>query len=96
MLYVMEYPFGQYGPADLAVAPPNFLCPPASSLAEQCEKPKSPWLCVSTALQQIKHHLVFIIVLILYPKHNTIPANRRTIDSIPDETRAHNFLVVML
>ena len=30
--YGMEYPFGQFGSAVLAVSPPRFLCPPAYPL----------------------------------------------------------------
>ena len=44
----MEYPFGQFGSASLAVFPPNFLCPRA--LLAGHEKLKNPWL-------QSKHYL---------------------------------------
>ena len=40
--YGMEYPFGQFESAVLAESPPNFLYPPAYSLAGQYEKLKSP------------------------------------------------------
>ena len=42
MSYGMEYSFGQFGSAVLAVSPPSFLCPPAYLLAGQYEKLKSP------------------------------------------------------
>lgn len=32
-LYGVEYPFGQFGLAVLAMSPPSFLCPRAYSLA---------------------------------------------------------------
>jgi len=38
LLYGMECLFGQPGSAALVLTPPDFLCPPASLLAEQYEK----------------------------------------------------------
>lgn len=50
----MEYPFGQFGPALLAV----LLLTSGSSSAYlqmgQCEEQKSPWLCVNFAQQKTK------------------------------------------
>lgn len=49
----MQYPFGQSGSVVLVLSNPNLLCTPASSLARKHEKLKSPWLCLSTAQQQL-------------------------------------------
>ena len=42
----MEYPFGQLGPAVMAILPPSFFC---TSLLAEGGKLKSPWLSISTA-----------------------------------------------
>jgi len=67
---------------------PAPAAPLACPLAGQSEKLKSPWLGVSTALQQLKHQRVINTLLILNPKHSTLPATmRREINSILAETR---------
>lgn len=50
------HPFGQSGPAVLAMTPPAPGAPPAWLLAGQHEKQINPCLCVRAALQQLKHH----------------------------------------
>ena len=47
----------------------------------QCEKPKSPWLSSSTALQ-LEHQCVITAIFIKNPKHSTIPDTRVEINSI--------------
>ena len=61
---------------------PASCAPPASSLVGNYKKLKSPWLGVSTAQQQLTLQCVINIILILYPKHSTIPVTRRKINSI--------------
>ena len=41
----------------------------------------------STTQQQLRHQRVTNITLILNPKHSTVPATRRKINSVPAETR---------
>ena len=82
--YCMEYPFGQFVSAVMAMLPPSFLC--TSFLAEH-GKLQSPWLSVSTAQQQLKHQCIINIMLILNPKHSTIPATRKKINSVPAENK---------
>ena len=60
--------------------------PPAPLLSELHEKQNSPWLCASTVLQ-LKHRCVITTVFTPNPKHSTIPATRRKINSILAETR---------
>lgn len=60
---------------------------PACPLAGQCEKLKSPWLSVSTALQQLQHRCVLSIILTLNPKHVNIPDARKKINSVPAKHR---------
>lgn len=56
----------------------------APTLAGQYEKLKRPWLGASAALQQLKYQCV---ILILKPKHSTVPATRKKINSVPAKTR---------
>ena len=66
---------------------PAPAAPPACPLAVQSEKLESPGLSVSTALQQLKQQWVRNIILTLNPKHNSLRATRRKINSILAETR---------
>lgn len=50
---------------------------------------ESPWLCASTALQQLGHWCFISIILILNTRHSTIPATRKNIDAVPAETEQH-------
>ena len=75
---------------------PAPCAPAASSLVGQQEKLKSPWLYVSTSPQHLKHRCVISIILILNPKHNTIPATRRKNNSIPAEARTLVTLLSLL
>ena len=70
---------------------PAFCAPPAFSLAGYHEKLKRPWLSVSTALQQVEHQCVFSIILILNPKHTTMPTTRRKINSVPAKIKTLTF-----
>lgn len=82
MFHGMEYPFGQFTPAVLAVFPLSCLC--TCSLADH-ETLKSPQLRVSTAQQQLKCQCVINAILILNPKCSTVPANKKKINSNPAE-----------
>lgn len=44
---------------------------------------ESPWLCGTTALQQLTHPCAITTILILDPKDTTIPATIKEINSIP-------------
>ena len=60
---------------------------PASLVAGQHKEPKSMhWVC--TAQPQLNHRGVIGIILIQNPKHSTIPATGRKINSVPAKTRA--------
>lgn len=85
MLHGMEYPFGKFGSAVLTGLPTSFLC--TSSLPEH-GKLKNPGFRVSTAQQQPKYQCVTSIILILNPKHSTVPATKKKINSpIPAGSR---------
>ncbi|KFV44559.1 Sodium channel protein type 5 subunit alpha, partial [Gavia stellata] len=58
-----------------------------SLILGQYKKLKIPRLSVSTAQQQLKHQCVVNIILLLDPKHRTIPTTRKKINSIPAKTR---------
>lgn len=68
----------------LAMFPPGFLC---TSLSAEHEKLKTPWLRVSTSWQQLKHHHVINITVILNPKYSTVLGTRKKITLISAETR---------
>jgi len=84
---VWNTPLASLGQLSWVCPLPAPAAPLACSLAGQSEKLKSPWLGVSTALQQLKHQHVINILLILNPKHSTTPPTRRKINSILAETR---------
>jgi len=91
--YGMEY---RQGPL-ANLCQPSWFCPlPASCappvphwLSIVSEKSKSPCLITTTAQQHTKHCCV-IVILILNPKHSTIPATMKKINCIPDKTRTAN------
>jgi len=83
---VWDIPLGSLGQLFWPCPLPAPGAPPASSLAGQHQEQERPWLCVSTALQQLKHPPVISIVLILNPKLFTIPTARKNINSIPAKT----------
>jgi len=60
---------------------PISCAPPAYSLAGHCEKQKRPWHNVSAVQQQLKHPCVINTVLDTNPKHSTIQATRKKINS---------------
>lgn len=85
MLHGMEYPFGTFRCAVLAVLPPSFLC---TCLLPEHGKLKNPGLRVSTAQQLPKYQCVTNIILILNPKHSTVPAAWKKSNSpTPAESR---------
>ena len=77
MPHGMGYPFGQCQSLSWLCPLPASCAPSACSLAGHHEKLNSPWLHVSTVLQQLKHWCVISIILILNPKHGTISATRK-------------------
>lgn len=93
MSYGMRYPFGQLGSAVLVLSLPSSLYSPSLPLlAGQQEKLKCLWCTVSTAQQQQKHQCAINIVLILNPKHSTIPGTRKKVNSILSDTRNTNHI----
>lgn len=78
--YVMRHPFVQLASAAQAASPHAL---PACLLAWWCEKPNSPWVCASTAQQQLKHGSVISTVLATDLQHSNILAAVRKISSIP-------------
>ena len=94
--YGLEYPWASLGQLSQLCPLPASCAPPASLLAGQYEKLKSPWLRISTAQQQLKHQCVINVILILNPKRNTIPATRNKINSTPAETRTHSYCTDLL
>ena len=81
-----DIPWASLGHSSCLCHLPSPGAPPATSLAGQHNRLKSPWLSVSPALQQLKHQCVISIILILIPKHSTIPATRKKINTIPAKT----------
>lgn len=55
-------------------------------LAGQCEELKSPWLWVTTALQQLEHWCDIRIILIKNTKHSIMQTSTKKISSIPVRT----------
>lgn len=82
----MGYSFGQLGSPVPVLSPPSSRCTPAPLLAGQHGKLNNPWLCVSDALQQLKHRCAISIILILHVKHNAMPGTRKKMTSIPSKT----------
>lgn len=89
--YGMEYPSGQFGSVVPDLFPPSSFCPPRPSLAGQYGKLKCPWLCVSSAQQQLKHQCAISIALIQNPEHSTTPGARKKINFIPAGNRTSAF-----
>lgn len=67
----------------LAMLSLGFLC---TSLLAEHKKLKTPWLQVSTSSQQLKHHHVINITVILNPKYTTVPGTRKKITFTSAET----------
>lgn len=83
----MEYPFGQFGSAVLGLSPPSSCCTP-SLLASRTERE------AEKSLAWCKHCSATIKTSACYqrsshpnPKHSTLPATRRKINSVLTETR---------
>jgi len=81
MSHRMGYSFGQAGSAVLAMSPPSYLCSPGSPLAGQCQKLKSPWLCLRTAQQQLKHHSPISPIFIKNSKRGILLTSVKKINS---------------
>ena len=90
----MEYPVGQFGSGALAVSCANFLCPSSSLAGWAWEAEKNPWLQTKHYLAATDNISVTNILLILNSKHSTVPATRKTINSIPAETRTDRNIFV--
>lgn len=82
MMYGMGCPFAQSGPAVQAVSPPSSLATPGL-LAGVGTQREEPWHCASAIQQQPKHCRVVSAVLATSPKHSTMQAALRKVDSIP-------------
>ena len=67
-------------PSQLLVKPQPY------PLAGQREKQRRPWRCVSIAQQQQKYPCVINTVFVTSPKHNTIPAAMKKMNSVPAKT----------
>ena len=83
----MEYPFGQFGSAVLGLSPPSSCCTP-SLLAGRTERE------AEKSLAWCKHCSATIKTSACYqrsshpnPKHSTLPATRRKINSVLTGTR---------
>lgn len=89
-----ENPLGQFGSAVLYLPPPSSVCPPRSPLAGRAvgepEKTETALALCSTAWQQVKHHCVISIVLLLKPKHGTTPGTRKENNTVQAETNIHS------
>lgn len=74
------------------VSAPSQLCvpPPCGPLAGRAvgepEKTETALALCSTAWQQVKHHCVISIVLLLKPKHGTTPGTRKENNTVQAET----------
>lgn len=82
MSYILEYLFGQFGPAVMAVSPPSFLC--HSSL---CHRQDTRSRKVLDLVWTLHSTLIFLVVainifLVLYPAHNSIPAFGKKINKL--------------
>lgn len=71
---------------------PAFSTP--SFLESQYEKLKNTWLSVITAQQNLKYPYIINIIIILNPKHGTIPASVKKIDSLSTETRTFTCILI--
>jgi len=72
------------GPAPV---PSQLLLHPQPLAGRAAVEAQNPRLCASTALQKLKYQCAINILLILNPKHRTMPAIRKKINSILAETR---------
>lgn len=91
--HAVEYFFGQFRSAVQAVPPPSFLCSSNHSLVLWCEKTKSPWLKIRTASQELIHHCVINLMLIINLKHIIVSATRKKNSSISAKTKTHGYLL---
>lgn len=78
------------GSAVLTMLTPSFLC--TCSQAEHGTW-RSACLRVSTAQQHPKHHCAINSILILHPKHGTVPSTKKKNNSIPGKTRTRVYLM---
>lgn len=83
----VQCPSGQLGHLCWLCPLPAPGAPPASPPAGQHEELKRLWLCVSPALQQLKHPPVISTVFMTDPKHGIMWASTNKIDSAPAKTK---------
>lgn len=81
MSYGMEYHSDWFSLAVLAMHPP-VPCTPPHPVPRQHKKLRRLWCCVRSAQQ---HQCVINVILILNPKHSTLPTTMKKIKSIPAE-----------
>lgn len=70
---------------------PMWLCPsqllmPSSLLTGRACKDESPCPSKKTTWQQLKHQCAINVILILNPKHSTVPTITKKADPVPVET----------
>lgn len=78
----VEYPFGQFGSAVLAVLLPCFLW---TFLLAEHGVLKSPWIRVSATYQQLQGQCIITDCsqVSLNPKHSTVPASKKRMQLYP-------------
>ena len=82
---VWDIPLVILGHLSWLCALPVPCAPPIPLLVRQ--KQKSPWLCASTALQQLKHWCVVTSILIKNPRHCITQASTKIVNSVSAKTR---------
>lgn len=70
----------------VSCAPSQLVHLPAPSLAGQCATQRRPWLCASTAQQQLNHWCVINTDSIINPKHGTTLATVKKINFMQAKT----------
>ena len=73
VLYVMEYPFGQFSSAAPVLSPPSSFCPPAPLTDRTVQEVGTSLALYSTAQQQLKHRCVINIIFLPEPKCSIVP-----------------------
>lgn len=94
MSYGMKILLASLGQLSCICPLPALCAPPCSPLAGRAvgepEKTETALALCSTAWQQVKHHCVISIVLLLKPKHGTTPGTRKENNTVQAETNIHS------
>lgn len=88
MLWGIEYAFDRFGSAVLAVFPSQVFFPPWESPLrgddDKVGRKIKPWPCARTVQRQLKYcHVINKAQIVTHPKHNTIEAAVKKINSMP-------------